>query len=74
MLLEKSSQGALELACAVPMNDPHDALIAQERLVEKPLRTCEGRVHRAADHVQVAADIFSRLQIDVDDDTRPRIE
>src|SRR5207248_9931474 len=66
MLLEKPGQRALQLTGAVPVNEADDALIAQERLVEKPLRAGERFVHRAADHVEVGRRGVARLQLDVD--------
>src|SRR5581483_3345105 len=72
MLLQEAGQRALQLTGAVAVNQPHDALIAEERFVEKPFRARDRFVDRAADHVEIAGHPFARLEIHLDADFRFR--
>ena len=45
MLLQEPAQRPLQLAGAVAVNEPHGALIGQQRFVEEPLRARDRLVH-----------------------------
>ena len=62
MLLQESGQRALQLTGAVPVDETHDPLIGQQRLVEKPLRARDGFVDAAADDVEIGRGRLARLQ------------
>ncbi len=53
MLLQKAGERPLELPGAVSVDQPHDPLIGQQRLVEEPLGPGDRFVDGAPDHVQV---------------------
>src|SRR5439155_1054611 len=72
MLLEEPRQRAFQLARAVAVNHSNDALIGEERFVEKPFRPRDRLVDAAANHVQVRGSRLARLQLYVDADLRRR--
>src|SRR5262249_55841648 len=70
MLLQKSRQRALQLAGTVTVNEPDDALVAQQRFVKKTLRPRERLVDAATDDIQVGRPRLAWLKLDVDVDAR----
>src|SRR5882724_5357504 len=66
VLPQKFRERALQLASAVAVDQPEDALLAEQRLVQKPLGPCQRFVDRAAHHVQLGRVAPSRLKVDVD--------
>src|SRR5262249_49050924 len=70
MLLEKPGERTLQLAGAIPMNNPNDPLISQNGLVQKPLCPSDRFVDAASYYVQIGGSRFTWLQLHVDVHTR----
>src|SRR5438552_7488832 len=66
MLLQESRERPFELTGSVPVNDTDRALVGQQRIVEKTLRSRERFVYAAPDHIEIYRRRLARLKIDAD--------
>ena len=66
MLLQKSRERPLQLTGAVAVDEADDALVAQQRLVEKPLGPREASSTVQPMTLRSGGDRLARLQLDVD--------